>query len=169
MSERVRQVTAPRGLSRAIFRLPLLLYPIGLGGLLGRRFLRLTHRGRHSGNWHHTVLEVVDEDADHGRISVVSAWGDRSDWLRNVRSHSEVEIQIGRQRTAATARLLAEEAGEAVLRSYAERHPAAARGLARLLGYRLSDPRRDFGVLARDMIVVELTLKPARRPGPIPE
>jgi hypothetical protein len=38
----------PRTL-RAAFRLPELLYRSGLGSLLGRRFLRLSHRGRRSG------------------------------------------------------------------------------------------------------------------------
>ena len=36
-------------LRRALFRAPIWLYRLGLGGLLGGRFLLLTHTGRTSG------------------------------------------------------------------------------------------------------------------------
>ena len=44
------------GLKRIMFRAPIFLYRIGLGGLLGKRFLLLNHIGRK------TVMEVVNHD-----------------------------------------------------------------------------------------------------------
>src|SRR5215204_4945342 len=39
----------PTGALRLAFRLPIYLYWLGLGQLLGHRFMLLTHRGRRSG------------------------------------------------------------------------------------------------------------------------
>jgi hypothetical protein len=51
--------TGPTGWVRALLRLPILLYRLHLGWLLGHRFLLLTHVGRKSGLQRRTVLEVV--------------------------------------------------------------------------------------------------------------
>ncbi len=49
MVEKVKEIHPPRGLARIGFRIPIILYRLGLGGLLGTRFLLLTHTGRKSG------------------------------------------------------------------------------------------------------------------------
>jgi hypothetical protein len=49
----------PGPVLRRLLRAPSLLYDWHAGWLLGRRFLRLTHRGRRSGRRYRTVLEVV--------------------------------------------------------------------------------------------------------------
>jgi hypothetical protein len=64
----------PRGLVRIAVRLPILLYWLGLGWLLGHRFLLLTHRGRVSGQVRHTVLEVIRHDR---AADAVLAWYER--------------------------------------------------------------------------------------------
>ena len=53
---------APRFLI-PIFKLPLLLYRLHLGWLLGKRFMQLTHVGRHSGKVRRTILAVLRFDA----------------------------------------------------------------------------------------------------------
>lgn len=50
----------PRGLLRLGFRLPIWLYRLNLGWILGERFLLLTHTGRKSGLVRQTVIEVYD-------------------------------------------------------------------------------------------------------------
>ncbi len=60
------------------------LYDRHLGWLLGRRFLQLTHVGRRSGRRYRTVLEVVEYDRSVPEFVVVSGFGRRSDWLRNL-------------------------------------------------------------------------------------
>ena len=52
----------PRGLLRFLLRLPIWLYQLHLGFLLGHRFLLLTHTGRRSGLLRRTVVEVVSYD-----------------------------------------------------------------------------------------------------------
>jgi hypothetical protein len=46
-------------LQRALARAPIWFYRLGLGGLLGHRFVLLTHTGRNSGRPRQVVLEVV--------------------------------------------------------------------------------------------------------------
>jgi hypothetical protein len=48
----------PVGALRLAFRLPIYLYRLDLGRLLGHRFLLLVHRGRESGLLRETALEV---------------------------------------------------------------------------------------------------------------
>jgi hypothetical protein len=55
----------PSGLRRALLRAPIWLYRAGLGGLLGRRVLLLTHIGRSTGRARQVVLEVAARDAHH--------------------------------------------------------------------------------------------------------
>ena len=49
----------PSGTLRLVFRLPIYLYRLNLGWLLGHRGLLLTHQGRKSGLLRETVLEVI--------------------------------------------------------------------------------------------------------------
>ena len=59
MAVQTRQPKLPSGFSRLMFRLPIYLYKVGLGGLLGGRFLLLNHVGRKSGQPRQAVVEVV--------------------------------------------------------------------------------------------------------------
>src|SRR5690625_1157096 len=78
---------------RRIARAPIVLYRLGLGGLLGRRFVLLEHRGRRSGQIRQVVLETISVDPDV--IHVVSGYGDESQWLRNVRADPRVRATCG--------------------------------------------------------------------------
>ena len=64
----------PTGALRLAFRLPIYLYRLGLGQLLGHRFMLLTHRGRRSGRVYQTALEVVRYDPSL-RETVVASGG----------------------------------------------------------------------------------------------
>lgn len=156
MAERIRDVSPPEGCSRLLFRLPIHLYWLGLGWMLGSRFVLLTHTGRKSGKKRRTVLEILRRKNDSSAIYVTSAWGERADWLQNVRAHPEVEVQVGGRSWPAQARLLTQEQGAAELGRYAAAHPKAATGLARLLGYRIENAQQEFSKLAQGMRVVAL-------------
>jgi deazaflavin-dependent oxidoreductase (nitroreductase family) len=93
----------PAGLLRWLLRLPISLYRWGLGGLLGDRFLLLHHRGRKSGQPRRTALEVIEADRRAGRHLVAAAWGERADWLLNLRAEPQVEIEVGGRRWPARA------------------------------------------------------------------
>src|SRR5215212_7433167 len=74
----------PSGLLRIAFRLPIHLYEHRLGWLIGHRLLLLTHRGRKSGRIRQTPLEVIRYDPATEESVVVSAWGEKADWYRNL-------------------------------------------------------------------------------------
>jgi deazaflavin-dependent oxidoreductase (nitroreductase family) len=82
---------------QSMLRLPNLLYRHGLGWALGRRFLRLVHVGRRTGRRYATVLEVVWHDPKHSEFVVVSGFGPRADWLRNIEAGNPVEVTVGRR------------------------------------------------------------------------
>jgi hypothetical protein len=73
-------------------RLPVWLYCLHLGWLLGERFLLLMHIGRSSGLPRQAVIEIVGYDKD--TYCVVSGWGKTSDWCQNVRKTPSVMIQM---------------------------------------------------------------------------
>lgn len=56
----------PRDFLRFGFRLPIWLYRMQLGWVLGERFLLLTRTGRKSGRMYQTIIEVVRHDKETG-------------------------------------------------------------------------------------------------------
>ncbi|MDI3340155.1 MAG: nitroreductase family deazaflavin-dependent oxidoreductase [Sphaerobacter sp.] len=141
--------TKPRGLVRRLLRLPIPLDERWLGGLLGHRFLLPTHRGRASGHLHQTVLEGLRYDPATRECIVVSAWGPRADWYRNLQAGPAVEVRTGRLRYAPTHRVLDRDEAAAVLARW-ERDPAARRRIldtAPVVAFR---PRAGAGHPARD-------------------
>lgn len=142
----------PTGLSRALYRVPITLYRLGLGGLLGKRFVLLNHVGRKSGQLRQVVLEVVDYDKASDTCTVVSAWGDKSDWYQNIRQQPEISIQYGRRKLQVTADPFAPEAcGEAMV-EYAQQHPQAAKNLLGLVGYEVSGSDEDYRKVGRESL-----------------
>ena len=122
-----------RGLLRFLLRLPLLLYRICLGWLLGERFLLLKHIGRRTGLEHETVLEVLRSDEAHNCYLVASGWGERSQWFKNIQQRPEVEIEVAGRRIKATATRLSQQQAEQELRDYAWQHPIAYRTVGSLI------------------------------------
>ena len=140
---------------RYALRLPVHLYAHGLGGLLGRRFLQLTHVGRTSGRRYHTVLEVVRYDPAAGEAVVVSGFGARADWLLNVQAARTVEVIIGRRSFTASHRTLPPDEAAEVLADYERRNRLAA-PVVRLVLTRLVGWRYDGSPQARARLVRQL-------------
>lgn len=128
------RLARPHGWSAAAFRAPAFLYRIGLGWLLGHRFLMLTTRGRRSGLPRPTILEVVEWDPAQRTALVLAAWGERSDWVRNLEAGPPIAVAIGRDRFRPTARRLETEELEAALLRWRARHSLEARGLGAIVG-----------------------------------
>lgn len=101
----------PRGIIRMLLRLPLSLYRLGLGDVINAaHLLVLTTRGNKTGLPRHTALEY----RQHGRkIYVVSVWGERPGWYRNLRADPLVTLQQGRRQFSARAYPV-DNAGEAL-------------------------------------------------------
>ncbi len=125
----------PTGLQQLLLRLPAYLYRLRLGWLLGKRFLLLRHRGRLTGRTYCTVLEVIRHDPSSEESVVVSAWGDRADWYRNIRANPPLDVETGSRRYVPVVRFLGPEHGYQELTDYVRRHPRAARFLLGLIGH----------------------------------
>jgi deazaflavin-dependent oxidoreductase (nitroreductase family) len=88
-------------LNRFLFKAPLICWRMGLGPLLGRWMLLLTTWGRRSQLPRHTLLSyTLHED----RAYVISGWGQRTDWYRNLSADPRVGVQLSGNPYPARAR-----------------------------------------------------------------
>ncbi len=143
----------PHGLLRWGFNLPIALYRARLGWLLGHRFLLLTHQGRKTGRLRRTVLEVISYDPATRESVVLSAYGDRSDWYRNIQAHPAVEVQSGWSRYAPEVRPLGPDERLVALQIAERRYRSAFRTAIRLFGYEYDGSEAGLRALA-DMVVM---------------
>jgi deazaflavin-dependent oxidoreductase (nitroreductase family) len=135
---------------RWLLRMPILLCRLGLGWLLGGRFVLLTVRGRKTGLPRPVVLEVLGPDPQTGGLFVASAWGGRTQWLLNLEVCPNAQVQVGHRSFLAEVSRLPEQAGEEQLRRYAKRHPLAGRVIFKLLlGRQPAGIEDKFAVLSR--------------------
>lgn len=152
---------------RAVLRAPTALYRRDLGWVLGHRFCALTHVGRRSGRRYTTVLEVLQYRPDSRELAVLSGFGRRSDWLRNIEAGPAVRVQVGRESFPPEHRVLPPAEAAAVLADYEDRNrfstPVLRPVLSRLAGFRY-----DGSPAARQRLVQQLPvvlLWPATGPG----
>jgi len=147
----------PKGLLRLMLRLPIWLYRLQLGWLLGNRFLLLTHVGRKTGLPHQTVVEVVSHNSTKDRYVIASGWGEKSDWFRNIKKTPSVSVEVGGRSFQAHATILSVAEAEEELLDYAHKHPAAFRELAKFtIGEHLEATRQDCNKLAQSIPLVSL-------------
>ena len=152
----------PSGALRFAFRLPIHLYRFNLGWLLGHRVLLLTHRGRRSGRIYRIPLEVIRYDAATEESIVVSAWGEKADWYRNIEANPAMEIRIGRKRYVPEQRFLAPEEVYAEIVAYERHHPLLVRTIPRWLGYRLDSTREARRKFAGSVRMIAFRPEPPR-------
>lgn len=150
-------MSRPGPLLKPVLRAPIALYDIGAGGLLGHRFLLLSHRGRRSGRRYRTVLEVVAWDPANEEATVISGFGPRSNWYLNVLAGGAEEIQIARRRFRPEVRRLKEDEAIGVMAEY-ERRNRAAGPLLRAVLSRLAGFRYDGSGQGRRKLVGALPL-----------
>jgi deazaflavin-dependent oxidoreductase (nitroreductase family) len=146
-----------------VFRLPLPLYRAGWGWLfLGHTFLVLTHVGRKTGQPHATAAMVLAEEKTIGEVVICSVWGPHADWIRNLRAHPALDVQIGRTTFVPEHRFLTDEEAFAVGAEFRRCHPWRVRLITRVLGV---DLRSDAGI--RDFTATRpfVALRPAASAG----
>jgi hypothetical protein len=78
MPTKIKEVKRPRGLLRLGFRVPILLFRLHPGWIMGERFLLLIHSGRKSGMPRQTILEVFQHDKTNDMYYVFAGWGEQS-------------------------------------------------------------------------------------------
>ncbi|HVV89877.1 MAG TPA: nitroreductase family deazaflavin-dependent oxidoreductase [Solirubrobacterales bacterium] len=156
-----RLARAGAGLLRVrwFVRAPIWIYRARLGAIFGGRLLMLEHRGRHSGKPRYVVLEVIDRPRP-GAFVVVSGFGRRAQWYRNLEADPHVRVFIRSRRPApAKSRPLTDDEAAAALRRYALAHPRAWDSLRPVLEQTLGAHIEDDGT---NLPMVELRLD-ARR------
>ncbi len=155
----------PSGALRTGLRLPILLYKLHLGWLLGDRFMLLIHKGRKSGLPRRTVIEVVRHDRQANIYYAVSGWGKKADWYQNARAHPNVIIAVGGRLFEATAESVPLRESIPILQAYMREHPVAFSELSCLfLGQRLQSGYESAEWLASKMPMVAFCVKPEGNP-----
>lgn len=152
-----------RSILKRILHAPVYLYPLGLGRLLGKRFLLLTHWGRRTGLRHQTILEVMEyRDAGGNKktpeIIVMSGFGRNAGWLRNIEASPAAEITIQSQHFNAAHRFLDEDEAIAVVHNYERKNrfiaPIVRSVLSRLLGWRYGGSESDHRRLVAQLPLI---------------
>lgn len=143
----------PRGLLKFGYNLPILLYRVRLGWLLGHRFMLLTHQGRKTGKVRQTVLEVVHYDPVRHESAVLSAYGERADWYQNILVHPAHEVQTGFERYVPQQRLLDATERLTALHIYQRRYRRAFQAVLRWLGYQYDGTEAGLRSLADTVVM----------------
>jgi deazaflavin-dependent oxidoreductase (nitroreductase family) len=125
----------PGRFALALMRMPRPLYHHGWGRVLDHTFLLITHVGRKTGKRRETVAMALTYDPETREAVVCSAWGPKTDWIRNLRARPAVQIQIGRESFVPEQRFLSEDESVAVATEFRRRHPGRSRLLGAILGW----------------------------------
>ena len=149
----------PRGWKASLWRAPIWFYHMGLGGLLGKRFLLLNHIGRKSGQSRQAVIEVVKIDSQTNTYYSVSGFGEKAHWFQNIMHTPDVNIQVGSRKMSAHAEQLSMEDGEAILSDYAQQHPTAMRELSKFLTISYDGSQESLHAMAQVLPVIAFHIK----------
>jgi deazaflavin-dependent oxidoreductase (nitroreductase family) len=137
--------------------MPIWIYRLGFGWLLGGKFLLLTHKGRKSGQSRQAVLEIIQAYPSENRYLVVSGFGSRSHWYQNIIIEPRVVIQVGTKRINAIAEQLDKKlAGDAML-AYAENFPGNLKTLSRVLGYEIDHSPAGYRTFGEQIPVIKFS------------
>ena len=133
-----------------IFKLPVLLYQLRLGWLLGKRFMQLTHVGRRSGKVRRTILAVLRFDDKTKEIYAVSAWN-RSDWYYNIQASPALQVETGFISYVPQQHALSPEEITTTFMEYCAKHPIFSRMVCRIPGWKWDSTYDEFLELARTL------------------
>ena len=144
----------PRGLKAIPWRMPIWVYRLGLGGLMGKRFLLLTHKGRISGQQRQTVLEVVQSKPADSEYFVVSGFGTRSHWYQNIKANPNIKIQVGFKSMKARAEQLDPQDASQLMLEYAQKYPKNLKTLGAMIGYEIEHTTEGYRAFGREIPVI---------------
>lgn len=74
-------------------------------------------------------------DPQTHEVTVCSAWGPKTDWIRNLRANPALRVQIGREAYEPELRFLAEDEAVAVADDFRAQHPWRLRLFSAILGW----------------------------------
>ncbi|MDI6768173.1 MAG: nitroreductase family deazaflavin-dependent oxidoreductase [Anaerolineales bacterium] len=156
----------PRGLLRLFFKAPLILHRLGLVWWIekfsGAQWMLITTIGRKSGKPRQVMVDVVDYDKEADTFFVVSAYGQRADWVRNIQANPDFRAQVGRRKFPASAEFLPPEIAEEKLIAQMRRAPRYAKAVMALGGLKYKD---EAGLRALSRKMVLLAIHPQKQKG----
>ena len=147
----------PRGFKAIPWRLPIWIYRLGFGFLMGKRALLLTHKGRNSGKERQAVLEIIDSNLDLDQYYVVSGFGTRSHWYQNIKMFPEVTIQVGTKKIPVMAVQLDPEKASQLILLYTQKYPKNLQILGSLLGYEIDPTPEGYLSFGREIPVIQFS------------
>jgi deazaflavin-dependent oxidoreductase (nitroreductase family) len=141
-----------------MFKLPLVMYRLRLGWLLGKRFMQITHVGRRSGRTYRTVLAVLKFNEKTNEICAISAWKG-SDWYYNIQASPALQVETGFVDYVPAQRTLSPEEITTAFMEYRKQHPIFSRMVCRIPGWKWDSTYDEFLTLARTLHGVAFTPK----------
>lgn len=101
-------------------------------------------------------MEIVRYDKEGEYYVIVSGYGEKADWYKNLMKTPEIKAQVGgRHFDGAAARLPENEAlGE--FQDYARRYPNALKYLGRLMGLQIEGTEEDLVQLSQVLPVLPI-------------
>ena len=142
----------PTGIQRLLWRAPIWMYRLKLGGLIKKRMLLLHHTGRVSGQPRQNVLEIVKRDEENDVYYLASGFGKQSDWYKNISKQPAISITVGREEKMVTAVPLPPEESAEMMVDYAHRNPKAAKELTKICGLTADGSDKDYATVGREYI-----------------
>lgn len=133
-----------------IFKLPVILYRLRLGWLLGKSFMQITHVGRRSGKIRRTVLAVLRFDEETEEVYAVSAWKG-SAWWYNIQSAPALQVETGFIRYTPAQRTLSPEEIATTFIEFREKHPIFSRMIRRIPGWKWESTYEEFLEFSRTL------------------
>lgn len=100
------------------------------------------------------MLEVVHYDPATHESAVLSAYGERADWYRNILANPPIEVRTGSSRYVPEYRLLSTGERFAALQTYQQRYRRAFRAVIRFLGYPYDGSEAGLRALAEMVVMV---------------
>jgi deazaflavin-dependent oxidoreductase (nitroreductase family) len=147
-------------LIKALNYTPVWLYRLGLGKLFGNYILILSTTGRDTGETYRTPLEYLYHEE---KYYILSSFGDRPDWFKNIKANPQVTIQNGYDTICATARAPQSDDEWEAIRLYLTQSP-----IGKLLMSRIDENLRGADLAEKVRQWPALALDPSDAPCPPP-
>jgi deazaflavin-dependent oxidoreductase (nitroreductase family) len=132
----------PCALLKVFFKIPLVVHKLGFGGwerLIGAQWMLITTIGRRSGKPRQAMVDVLLHNGQTDTYYILSAYGSRADWVRNIQANPHFEAQVGRRKFTARASTLSSEDAGAMLVEFYRLKPAYTRAVMNAAGMKFND------------------------------
>lgn len=124
----------PAGLWKRVLHLPVDLYQMRLGFLMGEWIMLICHAGRTSGRIYQTAVEVVEHDRRTQEFIVCSGTGPTADWYRNITARPPVWVQVANRRWRPGLRFLSQAEAARRFKRYEMQHRRISKILLNAMG-----------------------------------